>query len=77
MPSPKTGPVYLTEDERAVLEGWTGVRPLAAWRVQRARWTTLNDLHRRTFSWIEEYSNRTRRHSTLGYLTPEEYDQGQ
>jgi len=39
-------------------------------------WPTLNDLRRRTFSWIEEYYNRTRRHSTLGYLTPEEYEQG-
>jgi transposase InsO family protein len=29
-----------------------------------------------TFEWIEMYYNRTRRHSTLGYLTPYEYELG-
>ena len=39
-------------------------------------WPTLRDLKRRTFDWIETYYNRRRRHSSLGYLTPEEYEVG-
>jgi transposase len=37
MPSPKTEPVHLTDEERAVLEGWIRSRTLAAWRARRAR----------------------------------------
>ncbi|OLM09710.1 Mobile element protein [Pseudonocardia sp. Ae706_Ps2] len=29
-----------------------------------------------SFAWIESYYNRRRRHSTLGYLTPTEYELG-
>jgi transposase InsO family protein len=39
----------------------------------------LNDLtnvRQQTFLWIEGYYNRRRRHSTLGYLTPIEYELG-
>jgi len=39
-------------------------------------WPTLKVLKKETFSWIEEYYNRARRHSTLGYLTPTEYELG-
>jgi putative transposase len=39
-------------------------------------WPTIKDLISRTFDWIESYYNRRRRHSTLGYLTPEEYEIG-
>lgn len=39
-------------------------------------WTDLKALRKETFGWIEEYYNRTRRHSTLGYLTPTEYELG-
>jgi putative transposase len=39
-------------------------------------WPTLARLRRETFAWIEGYYNRTRRHSTLGYLTPTEYELG-
>ncbi|ALN15763.1 IS630 family transposase [Acidipropionibacterium acidipropionici] len=37
MASPRTEPVHLTDEERAVLEGWTRGRTLAAWRARRAR----------------------------------------
>jgi putative transposase len=37
-------------------------------------WPNLKILKKETFTWIEEYYNRTRRHSTLGYLTPTEYE---
>jgi transposase InsO family protein len=36
-------------------------------------WTSIRQLRRETFEWIEEYYNRKRRHSALGYLTPHEY----
>jgi transposase InsO family protein len=39
-------------------------------------WPDITDLKRRTFDWIETYYNTQRRHSTLGYLTPTEYELG-
>ena len=39
-------------------------------------WPNLKSVARATFEWIEMYYNRTRRHSTLGYLTPNEYELG-
>ena len=39
-------------------------------------WPTIDHLTRETRDWIENYYNTTRRHSTLGYLTPREYELG-
>jgi len=39
-------------------------------------WPDLQHLKKATFDWIETYYNRQRRHSTLGYLTPQEYELG-
>ncbi|MGQ0773149.1 MAG: IS3 family transposase [Pseudonocardiales bacterium] len=39
-------------------------------------WNGLADVQQHTFLWIEGYYNRRRRHSTLGYLTPIEYELG-
>jgi len=39
-------------------------------------WPDIKLLKKETFTRIEEYYNRTRRHSTLGYLTPAEYELG-
>lgn len=39
-------------------------------------WPSLKILAKETFTWVEEYYNRTRRHSTLNYLTPAEYELG-
>jgi putative transposase len=39
-------------------------------------WLSVKDLTVRTRDWIDNYYNSTRRHSTLGYLTPEEYELG-
>lgn len=44
--------------------------------VHTRPWPSLKILKKETFSWIEEYYNKTRRHSTLGYLTPHEYELG-
>ena len=39
-------------------------------------WPDLAAVKRETFNWIETYYNTARRHSTLGYLTPVEYELG-
>jgi putative transposase len=39
-------------------------------------WPTMAVLKRETFDWIETYYNTQRRHSTLKYLTPREYELG-
>ncbi|MCO5308893.1 MAG: IS3 family transposase [Austwickia sp.] len=39
-------------------------------------WVNVSKLRKETFTWFESYYNRTRRHSTLGYLTPAEYEMG-
>lgn len=44
--------------------------------VHTRPWIDLKTLRKETFGWIEEYYNRARRHSTLGYLTPVEYELG-
>lgn len=39
-------------------------------------WPTLKVVRDTTRTWIRDYYNTTRRHSTLGYLTPLEYEIG-
>jgi putative transposase len=39
-------------------------------------WNNLSEVRQHTFLWIESYYNRRRRHSTLNYLTPLEYELG-
>jgi len=39
-------------------------------------WPDPRCLKKETFDWIETYYNTVRRHSTLGYLTPREYELG-
>lgn len=39
-------------------------------------WRDLAEVRQQTFLWIEGYYNRRRRHSTLNYLTPIEYELG-
>ena len=39
-------------------------------------WPDLKTLTAETSDWIENYFNTVRRHSTLGYLTPREYELG-
>jgi transposase InsO family protein len=42
--------------------------------VDHRRWTTETDARRDVFRWIAFYNHR-RRHSTLGYLSPADYEQ--
>jgi transposase InsO family protein len=39
-------------------------------------WRSLAALEKETSDWVSNYYNPLRRHSTLGYLTPEEYELG-
>jgi putative transposase len=39
-------------------------------------WPTIANLERETCDWIRNYCNTIRRHSSLGYLTPQEYELG-
>ena len=45
--------------------------------VHRQSWPSRRDLSSAVFDYIEAFYNRQRRHSTLGYLSPEEYERGQ
>jgi putative transposase len=42
--------------------------------VHRQSWPSRRDLSSAIFDYIEAFYNRQRRHSTLGYLSPEEYE---
>ena len=42
--------------------------------LDRHHWPTRDGLARAMFSWIETFYNPTRRHSTLGYLSPVDYE---
>lgn len=44
--------------------------------VYRRSWPTRNELISEIFEYIEAFYNRTRRHSTLGMLSPVEYEEG-
>ena len=43
--------------------------------VHRQAWPSRRDLGSAVFEYIEAFYNRQRRHSTLGYLSPEQYEQ--
>jgi transposase InsO family protein len=42
--------------------------------VHRQSWPTWRELSGEVFEYIEAFYNRTRRHSTLGYLSPADYE---
>jgi putative transposase len=42
--------------------------------VHRQAWPTRRELSGEVFEYIEAFYNRTRRHSTLGYLSPADYE---
>jgi putative transposase len=42
--------------------------------VHRQSWPSRRDLSSAVFEYIEAFYNRQRRHSTLGYLSPAEYE---
>ena len=42
--------------------------------VHRRSWPTRRELQSAVFDYIETFYNRERRHSTLGYLSPSEFE---
>jgi putative transposase len=42
--------------------------------IDRRRWPTVAGLHRAVFDWIEGWYNTRRLHSSLGYLSPAQYE---
>ncbi|MEZ5098633.1 MAG: IS3 family transposase [Thermoleophilia bacterium] len=43
-------------------------------KLNRQAWRSIDDVRHAVFEWIETWYNRRRRHSTLGYLSPLEYE---
>ena len=43
--------------------------------LNRQRWTTRVELANAMFDYIEIFYNRQRRHSSIGYLTPNEFEE--
>jgi putative transposase len=43
--------------------------------VHRESWRTRRELGSAVFDYIEAFYNRTRRHSSLGYLSPDQFEQ--
>jgi len=44
-------------------------------RLKRRSWPTRREAQSAIFEWIEGWYNRRRLHSTLGYLSPNNYEQ--
>jgi putative transposase len=42
--------------------------------VHRRSWPTRRELTSEVFEYVEAFYNRVRRHSTLGYLSPADYE---
>jgi transposase InsO family protein len=42
--------------------------------LDRRRWKTRVELSAAIFDWIEVFDNRTRRHSSLGMISPMAYE---
>jgi putative transposase len=42
--------------------------------IDRRHWRTREEARLEVFWWLEAVYNRTRRHSSLGYLSPMEYE---
>jgi hypothetical protein len=43
-------------------------------KLNRQAWRSLEDVRAAVFDWIETWYNRRRRHSSLGYLSPLEFE---
>jgi putative transposase len=59
--------------DNAVCESW-----FASFKkelIHRRSWPTRRDAKAAVFTWIEGWYNRRRLHSTLGYLSPEQYEE--
>jgi transposase InsO family protein len=58
--------------DNALAESFFGTLPLEL--LDRRRWATRKELAQAIFEYIEAFYNRHRRHSSLGSLSPTEYE---
>ena len=58
--------------DNAVVESFFGT--LKTELVHRMRYRTRDEARTSVFEWIECWYNRQRRHSSLGYLSPEAFE---
>ncbi len=58
--------------DNAVIESWHG--RLKTECVNRQRYATHEEARQSIFSYIEGFYNTRRRHSTLGYLSPRDFE---
>lgn len=59
--------------DNAPVESWNGILKRES-RVMRTLLNGINEVREVLFSWIEGWYNTRRRHSTLGYLSPAEFE---
>src|SRR4029078_11015989 len=58
--------------EKAMCERLIGTMKIE--KLNRQPWHSVEDVRAAAFHWIESWYNRRRRHSSLGYLSPLEYE---
>jgi putative transposase len=58
--------------DNAVSESWFGTYKLEL--IEGRSWPTIARLRSATFAWIEGWYNLRRRHSTLGGISPANYE---
>jgi putative transposase len=58
--------------DNAVAESWFATYKLEV--VEGCSWPSIARLRTATFAWIQGWYNHRRRHSTLGYLSPNQYE---
>jgi transposase InsO family protein len=58
--------------DNAVIESWHGTYKLEL--IEDRAWPTIAKLRSATFAWIEGWYNLRRRHSTLGGISPANYE---
>lgn len=66
----RTGNCY----DNAVMESFWGT--LKTELVYHEKYTTRNQARQSIFEYIEVFYNRCRRHSSLGYVSPEAFEAG-
>ena len=58
--------------DNSVMESFFGSMQIEL--LDRRSWATRNELANAIFEWIEAFYNPSRRHSALGYLSPNDYE---
>ena len=73
-PRPEPLPRFLDDRDAARLMAAARSHHWQCELLDRRHWATRAELARAMFEWIEAFYNPTRRHSTLGYLSPIDYE---